>query len=773
MTARLLSEGITHIEDLPIDVFISILKNLPSMKAQEKLDGANLWVGFDEEGRFYTSREGKRNNAERRYSEEDWPKVGAFDQFRAAHLALEQKQNDLKLVMRPGDTVEVEVLYGAQPNSVMYGAENASYIAFLRGVNGTPDSMADNLSTMLNNQSVDVRFEAVDTSDGENIEMKQVNVTFRFTQPHQISQDKLQAADVSSELAKLESFLAAKSPLGMTNGELAGLSLNTVPKDKRPAAKEARAEVLAKIQTEFKLPIKQALLDKLVRQLRSGLSDPTNQNDIGIEGIVLRDPETGEQVKVVDKDIFTAVNTFNQAVRGEVQSALNTTDPDAPLEHRGGLTGELRIKIADALGNRELAKPSNMRKVLEPIKGNSPEEAIKNLAKSLNIDDFQMVKRKILALTAETARQLKEKLEFFKENRENYVLKLKNGKEMKLSDETVKKTLVSFAEARRNLTTLFDKIKETKTLAQLLALLYGSQAKSVHAKQEELPVVEALLQEKKGELDISTYDGLTLFELLNTYLATVFMAMVIYHTDDTLGMRRLRDRRNYLLKKHQNDMSPLNHWGYAIWKSSKPEVKKHLPEKTVKELAQVIKDIPKAWAKFLHMDFSFDRQVKIDWADHKKTLQRLIDLSGLRSERLNTVLDLSVRFGDLTLPEQQKLMRMLNTYAHRFVPRSSLFVRTKVIAKKLKDADEKMVTEGLLKSIAALAEDEGGGGGGGGEGGGGTPTAGPSLATSAAAIASNPVRLLDTRRRVEKRKRNPAVVDMTKKFSDPRKETKE
>ena len=143
---RALSESISHIEDLPIDQFIDALRNMPGMTAQEKLDGANLWVGVDEDGQLFTSREGKRSGSDRRYKAEDWPLVSAYNQFRAAHAALELKADEIKRVLRPGDMVEAEVLFGRQPNSVTYGAGGKSYIAFLRGVNGSPDALAEQLS---------------------------------------------------------------------------------------------------------------------------------------------------------------------------------------------------------------------------------------------------------------------------------------------------------------------------------------------------------------------------------------------------------------------------------------------------------------------------------------------------------------------------------------------------------------------------------------------------------------------------------------------------
>jgi hypothetical protein len=766
-----LSESIVHIEDLPIDEFIRTLQNMNTMVAQEKLDGANLWVGIDEDGKLFTSREGKRGNAERRYSEEEWPKVSAFNQFRAAQAALQSKEQEIKRIMRPGDMVEAEVLFGRQPNSVTYGAGGKSYIAFLRAVNDTPDTIADQLSSSLANQQADAKLKLVDTSDGTDLSMRETDVSFQFIAAQRMDAAKLKnESGVDPLLKKLQTFLKQDSAVaGYTNQMLATLSLNTVPKEEREAIKQARIELLAQLQTEYKLPIKNALLSKAGTKSGLAADDITPDEDVGIEGIVLRDPSTGKQVKVVDKDIFTAINRFNQSMRGEVQSALNSTDPDAPLESRGGLLGALRIEIAAALGNRELAKPSNVRKLLEPLKGGSPEEAIKNFAKSLNIDDFVGVKKKILALAANTAKKLNEKLEFFKENKENYRLKLKNGKEIGLSDETIKKTLLSFAEARRNLVELFDKLKLAKTPASMLAVLYGNSARAVH--QTEGLTEEMLLEKRRdrtGEISTSDFERKDTFQLVNSYMSTVMMAMIIYHADDTIGMRYLRDRKNYLMRSHNDDMSPLNHWGFVIWRTGKPDLKKHVMKSAISELTRVTKKIPTPWWKYLHMDFSYDKKVKVDWGDHKRTLNRLLELSGLRTERLNTLLDLSVRFDELELKEQKHAVKMLQAFAYRFVPRSRLLSRIRVIANGLKDAKEPIVTEGLLRKIAALSE-EGEAAVDGTEVN--TTVNGASSGTAAGAISSLPTKIFGGARKtvMMKRNKNPQFARELLKFKDTRK----
>jgi hypothetical protein len=759
---RILSESITHIEDLPVDRFIDVLRDMPSLSAQEKLDGANLWLGVDDEGKLYTSREGKRAGADRKYDAGEWALVSANNQFRAAHTALRQYAEEIKQVLQPGDTVEVEVLFGKQPNSVTYGAGGKSYIAFLRGVNGTSDEVAEKLGAALASKETKAQTTIVDTTDGEQIEEVNEIFTFQFVTPQKVDAAKLSSeAGLEDRLKKFEAFLHEPSSVnGFTNYQLLSVNLQQVPKEERSAVKQARADLQSKVQIEFKLPIKQALLDKIT--VKSNLSD--DDDGIGIEGIVLRN-SVGDQIKIVDKDVFSTINKFNQHVRHTVKGALISVDPDTDTGNRGGLLGELRIQIAEVFGNRELAKASNIRSVLKTVQGETPEQTIKNFADSMAaVTDVETTRKKILALISQCAKDLKASLEEFKTKREDYHLRLKSGKEIKLSDDVVKRTLLTYAESRKSLTELFDKIKSTKSIAQILAVLYGSHAKELHNPS----VNESVLLEKKapsfGDIDHSSFKQDT-FHIVNCYLAATFISMLILHEGDVIGMRFIHDRAHMTLKKWSRKMSPFNHWGYGIWRCADI---KEFDRKTKHELISITKRIRRIEWKNLHRDFSTNKSMKIRWSEHQTMLQRLIDLAGLRTDRLNSLLDCMIKWPELQYDEKVKTLNVLYMLALRFIPRSLLFNRLRVIQHNLlvnaTGINSQMVTENLLKTIVALAEE-------GEEGGGDVPEGQPvnvSIATTSAAVSSVPMPLTN---RIVKRKRNPDVVKrFTMKFHDPRKD---
>ena len=827
----MLTESITHLEDLDLQAFITTVGNISKLQATEKLDGAQLWFGLDKEGRLYTSRAGKSKSAENIYNEEDYPYFASSNGFRSAHAALKAKEEEIKSVLRPGDTIEVEVLYGRQPNAVTYGSGGKNYIAFLRGVEGTQDLLVDQLANRLANQSVRVSVKVVDTVDGENLKLEPAEVTYQFVGVQKIDGSKLRQVDVSKQLNALNTFLKKKAGLpgsDITNFELLTSSLGSFDKTIRPQAKDLKAKLAAQVMTDFKLPIKKELLSKFVHQVKSPLAadDLTPDEDIGIEGVVLRDPSNSdEQVKLVDKDTFTTINQFNHTVRASVNGMIRTTDLEAPLESRGGLLGELKIMIADLLGNREMARTQGAKKIFTTLKGKTPEETVKNVANELTGgDDYLGTRRKIMAMIDATLEKLATMLNDYKANKDNFQLKLKSGKTLGHSPEIIRRTLLTFAESKRDLVELREKTAKTKNLAQLTAVLYGKIAKAVHSTGEEAPMTEAkkwsvnlhpdfdemphekfgeeskkiiaafkkkgvvklkrLFDEGEGsgfELEVTTddsvdeddmwdvvastplefegwggmialkeekllekriftdktqYQNKDAWTLLNIYLATVMMSTVIYKANDRLGIRILKDKTHCRLTKWTKEMSPLNFWGYVIWRCGTPQVEKLVGRKVAKDIFRHARKAPPNWWRYLHMDLSFGRDVPIDWADHRKTLLLLQHYPGMNVDRVNSLLDKAFKYEELTFDEKVKFLGKLYFYVNQFIPISPLLTRIRAIQDNLllnaNGENYQMVSEmKLLRSVVALKEE--------GEEGGAPVTTSSATVTSTTASAIAPL----------------------------------
>lgn len=751
-TAQPITEAVAHLEDLDLQAFIAAVSSISKMQATEKLDGAQLWLGLDEKGKLYTSRQGKVKTAERRYEETDYPYFSANNGFRAAHAALKAKEEDIKSVLRPGDTIEAEVLFGRQPNAVTYGAGGRNYIAFIRPVEGTQEIKVEQLTNRLSNQVVKVTVKVVDTTDGVNLDLTPTELAFQFVGVQKIDGAQLRQLDVSAQLAKLQKFLDKKADLKglkLTNFELLTSSLGAIDKELRPAAKALKADLQAKVLTDFKLPIKKELLDRFVSKVRSPLtaSDLSPDEDIGIEGVVLREPGSDTQIKLVDKDAFTTINQFNHSVRNTISGMVKTTDSGASLESRGGLVGELKITIADLLGNRELARTQGAKRVFATLRGTTPEQSIKNVANELTGGtDLLGTKKKIDALIGATLDKLDVKLKDFKANKDSFQLKLKSGKTIGLSPEVIRRTLLTFAEANRDLKELREKVKGVKSMAQLVAVLYGKVAKTVHAGgEEQLAEGQDVLLERRIFTDKSQYQNKDGWTLLNIYFATVMMAAVIYKANDAMGIRMLKDKTHCRLTKWSKEMSPLNFWGYVIWRCSSPAVKKLIGKKHAAELFRHVRKVPANWWRFLHIDLSYGKDAPIDWEDHLKTLKVLQHFPAMNIERINSLLAGVFRYDQLEFDAQVKLLNKLYFYITQFIPTSPLLFRIRAIQHNLllnaSGENYQMVAEmKLLQQVNSLVEDDAAGGAGGGAAGGtGAAAVGggaTATATTAGAIAS-------------------------------------
>lgn len=209
----LLQEGITHIEDLPPEDFVKAVRNMSKMIATEKLDGANLIFGFNSEGKFYTSREAK-GGSDRFFSTDNYTTRAADNGFKSAHAALQKVSPKLKKVIDAGEAVEVEVLFGRQPNAIVYGA---NYIAFLRMIPGDSGEMPDQnkikqLHSELQGDEVTVSVPVTTTDDGLKLKTEPTKFQWKFTSVSYVESHQFAEVDVQDELAKFEQWIKENPP---------------------------------------------------------------------------------------------------------------------------------------------------------------------------------------------------------------------------------------------------------------------------------------------------------------------------------------------------------------------------------------------------------------------------------------------------------------------------------------------------------------------------------------------------------------------------------
>ena len=468
--------GITHLEDLDVEAFLRIIEKLHEFEAVQKLDGSNLRVGLDEHGELFTSREQK--GGRRFYRESDFPKNSAYDGFKASHAVLEKNEGYFAQVLVPGESINLEIIYGAQPNTVFYGKDNLNYIALLEMMPGDDPSIEPDqkkikeLIKLLDNRVTTVKTVFSDTTDGVTIVRSPLVTDWKFTVSDTVPTNEIQKVNFVKELGSLKAYLKTENEVAREKGR--DLTNFELLKDRGRDLADERKEVQEKIMSEYKLPIKEKLMELIYKQKPSlrGAADEGAYS--GIEGIIFSDPKTRERFKIVDKDVFTAINKFNYQARKSIAGRIQSTDPNLPIESRGGIVGEARVRSIMMFG-MEAELPAQAKKSIEAFKGEDREETITNIVKSLNQLNFQSIKRKMQAIYVASYDDLEEALNSFKTGAEEYKLNLKNGQTITYTKEIKRRTLMVFAEARRQLIETLSDIRRTNDMYDLVELFFKPQ----------------------------------------------------------------------------------------------------------------------------------------------------------------------------------------------------------------------------------------------------------------------------------------------------------
>ena len=523
-----LNEGITHIEDLSIDKFINTIKNLFDYNVSEKIDGANLWFGRDTNGNLFTTREQKSADKDRKFQSKDYHMVSAYNGFRSAHDALENFFGSKTDILKPNETFEIEVVFGKQPNVVKYSDDGVNYIVILRPVNGTSEESFKRIVAKVENKETTVQSKIIDTVDGKSLMTSRLPFKWKIVKniSSKVDNSLISEKKVKSILSKLEGFLRDENAtlsnlLGKPISNFEALNFKLVGiKDAnvKEQIKKQKIELNQKILVDFKLPIKKNLLNDLINKgdfLSAGFSNK-EKNDL--EGFVLS--KGSELIKIVDRDLFTALNEFNYKIRNELSSAVMSNDINSPLLVKGGIFGNAKIRIASLFDLPELAKSAQAKKIFKSYKGKTVDQTLFNFTKTLHVKDVLMFKNKIIAILSDTENDLDKKLEQFKNEASTYKVTLKNGNEVSYSEESKKRTLLAFAELLKEISKIKSAIKSSKTIEEIINALYGKLIKAVHTgeKEEEEQMNESVENTAPAAAATTTTNNNNGFSLLKNLL---------------------------------------------------------------------------------------------------------------------------------------------------------------------------------------------------------------------------------------------------------------
>jgi len=406
-----LSKGISHIEDLPVAEFIKTLNNLHEYAFTEKLDGAQILFGIDENG-FYTSRETK--GGIRIYKEQDYGTGFSATYMRSSHKLLEEVLPLLRQAgLRLGDQVEAEVLYGELPNVVRYSADT-NYLIFLRTTEGAVN--IDRLKQELDGQSIPISLLTPYTPDGRFIELREETSNWKFSRAPRVffNIQKLYSA-LSPDVKILDSYLKEDSGIsGLSN-----LALSTVPLNKCPdwcepqnwktikgLVKEKREEINEAIQDKYIPKIKKILLNHTVRNQHSAFG-PLFEDGGWIEGVVLKHKISEKMLKIVDKNVFGTIRENAWKERNILTEAAKSVDGDHSF------LAEVYVTLATSLGHPELGT-IQAKNYLKKI-GMKTDRVIYFIAEGV---DFKEVKNYWMWLLEQRENQLQIRLKEYEEKEE-------------------------------------------------------------------------------------------------------------------------------------------------------------------------------------------------------------------------------------------------------------------------------------------------------------------------------------------------------------------
>lgn len=303
--------GITHIEDLDVNEFIEWVRNFydDNIVAIQKLDGTfNMSVGKDEEG-IYLARLSKGQNEP--FSSGELPKIPIYNALRGACLVFERENiiSILEEKLEVGDALDIEVLYGQQPNTIRYNLDK-NYLAFLRFIKGKSGDEAEELL-----DSIYESFKEIETTvnnevyyfnwETEKMEVELSEEMWKFTKP-QILNKLEYKIDAEKDLKVLEKWLNAPNEVvnSLSNFECLNILLTPIPKNERELYKKARQNALEKAK-ELKLNVKNKMIEGVLNKIYFELGGSEQ------EGLVLRNKTTKAMTKLIDKDKFTRENQRN------------------------------------------------------------------------------------------------------------------------------------------------------------------------------------------------------------------------------------------------------------------------------------------------------------------------------------------------------------------------------------------------------------------------------------------------------------------------------
>ena len=150
------------------------------------------------------------------------------------------------------------------------------------------------------------------------------------------------------------------------------------------------------------------------------------------------------------------------------------------LDGEGDIFGRMLKQIAAVHGIEQLGVYNSIKRGLRKMKGDSMEETLNNVVGAFKTQNLNVLKKGTTAAIDQGLKDLDAGLKKYESEWNSYRLKLKTGKEIAYTDEIHKRTLIVFAEVRKEMQEMQRDIAKSTAPAQIVVALYGKQLIPLH-----------------------------------------------------------------------------------------------------------------------------------------------------------------------------------------------------------------------------------------------------------------------------------------------------
>lgn len=695
-----LLEKIVQIEDLKLPEFLHQIQNLATLDLKKATKGYTFFFGLDEEGKLFSS---KYSIEDKFYSTLRYQKEPDNNAFIGAHKFVFKYKAKIEKILKPNEFVECKVQFFENT------FDKDNNLILMKG-----DHLSE-LQELLSRRTL-INSQQTFSLDGRNTNTVERPSYWNCKEPKEL--DKLDLSGVKAELEKLKDFLSKPSDIDekFTNYEMVQLNLIKIPVDKRPLYKTEREKINDFILTNFKLPIKRELIDK------------NKELDI-----------VGDEDTIEIKDNSLLKNNFFLQPKHELSGIIRTSDPDAKLELRGGLFGEVMQRIATLFGIPEMANIQSAQKVFREIKGERPEDTARTFAESLAKRDFYSIKTKLIAVFTNLQKDIEEKRDAFKHDVGDYELKISDDVVLKYEKEDIQNNLNAFGEVSDEVFEILHKLKISTTIPELVMIVFRRALELVH---DEIV---------KESLSINT-QSLSTEQICYAYMANYLCALLLLRAKDRKTSTLMKDVR-YSLKKFSPHASRLNHWGFLLFNSNyNKESSKLLNSHTYKDLSKTAGRLINKRVQFVHDSISRAQNLIQDWSIHEESAKLFLMRLETYETGIKDSIEVITKWEDANLSDKTIAINKLFFYLQRHDSASPLFNRMRWLANSiLINTQDTKNKEGILemkKSLIQMLDEDDVGATPAPAGAGGAQTMVGS--TTAGSIGSVPTRMFKNKMIVRK-----------------------